>query len=104
MSLDKTLYDIDRWMCIALTILFLIFMISGYMITKVFIDRFWGIVLHTQLDLPIMAVFITHFSIQLRFFLVRRKVESKAVTILVPILVCLISLAFIVYLDQFFSL
>ena len=104
MSLNITLRDIDRWISVALLVLFFVFMISGYMITKGFIDRSWGILLHTQLTLPIMAVFITHVAVQLRFFLIRRRIRSRVLVNLTPLLLGLVSFAFILYLDQFFSL
>ena len=104
MSLSSTLRDIDRWVSVALLVLFFVFMISGYMITKGFIDRSWGILLHKQLTLPIMAVFTTHIVIQLRSFLIRRRIRSQMLINVMPLILGLISFAFILYLDQFFSL
>lgn len=93
---------IDAWSSIVLLILFFIFMVSGYMITRGLISRYWGILLHTQLDLPIMAVFTVHFTLQLRFFLAKRKLVGGRFLNLITLLVSLLSIDFIVYLDLFF--
>lgn len=79
-------------------------MVTGYMITRGFIDRFWGILLHTELDLPIMFVFSIHFASRLRFFLIRRKLAPRLVLNLITLLVGSLSFGFIVYLDFFFQL
>lgn len=104
MSLNITLKDIDRWVSVALLVLFFVFMISGYMITKGFIDRSWGLILHRQLTLPMMAIFTSHVSIQIRFYLIRRKTRSQELINLIPMLFGIVSFALILYLDQFFSL
>lgn len=88
----------------ALLVLFFVFMISGYMITKGFVDRLWGLILHKQLTLPIMAIFTSHVSIQMRFYLIRRKIRSEELINLLPLLFGIVSFALILYLDQFFSL
>ncbi len=79
-------------------------MVSGYMITKGLIDRFWGLLLHTELDLPIMLVFSIHISVRLRFLLVRLNRKNKIIVNLVPLVLGTALFLFIVYLDLFFSL
>lgn len=104
MKPNELLAKIDAWSALALLILFFIFMVSGYMITKGFIDRYWGILLHNQLDLPIMAVFSIHFATRLRFFLMRRKLTDRFILNIITLFVALLSFGFIVYLDLFFRL
>ena len=79
-------------------------MVSGYMITKGLIDRFWGLLLHTELDLPIMLVFSIHISVRLRFLFVRMNRKNKIIVNLLPLIFGTILFLFIVYLDLFFSL
>jgi hypothetical protein len=102
-SLNSLLRDVDRWVTVALLVLFFVMVISGYMYTRGFIDRLWGIVLHNQLALPTMAVFLGHVSIQLRFALIRLRVKNRVVLAIIPLIFGVASFAFIYYLDQFFS-
>ena len=104
MNVNKFLSDIDHWCCVTLLVLFLIFMISGYMITKGFISRFWGLLLHTELDLPIMLLFAFHISVQLRTYLIRLRRGNAILVNLIPLLLGLMLFLFIIYLDLFFSL
>jgi len=79
-------------------------MVSGYMITRGLIDRYWDFVLHTELDLPIMAVFSAHFAVRLRFFMIRRKLTKGLVLDVITLFVGLLSFIFVLYLDVFFRL
>jgi hypothetical protein len=67
------LQTIDAWITITLLVLFFVFMVSGYMITKGILDRSIGFVLHTELDLVIMVMFSIHVAIRLRFVMARRQ-------------------------------
>jgi len=95
---------IDRIVVWLLLTLFIVMMISGYMVTKGFIDRYYGLVLHTELDLPIMAFFSIHFAINLKFMLTRWGIKNGVLVNLVPTLVGSSLFLFVLYLDQFFIL
>ncbi|MGD0551008.1 MAG: hypothetical protein ABSA81_10780 [Candidatus Bathyarchaeia archaeon] len=47
----------DRVVAWSLWALFLLMMLSGYMLTRGFIDRSWGFLAHMDLAIPIMALF-----------------------------------------------
>ena len=104
MRLNILLKRIDRAVVWALLILFLAFMISGYMITKGFLDRYIGLLLHTQLDLPIMALFVVHVTINIRYFLIRKGIRGNGRLNLSSLTIGSILFLFILYLDQFFKL
>jgi hypothetical protein len=78
--------------------------LSGYMLTKGFIDRYWGFLAHLQLAIPTMAVFSIHFVIRLRFILLRWKMNEGLPVNLVSILVGVGLFLPILYLDLFFRL
>ncbi len=103
MASSVLLRKIDRIVVWGLLVLFLVFMISGYMITRGFIDRYYGLLLHTRLDLPIMAFFSIHFSINLKFILTRRGIKN-ALANLIPAIAGSSLFLFILYLDQLFRL
>ena len=104
MKLNILLKRIDRAVVWFLLILFLVFMISGYMITRGFIDRYYGLMLHTELDLPIMIVFVVHAIINIRFFLIRKGMKDDKRLNLFSLTIGSILFLFILYLDQFFQL
>lgn len=104
MNSTTLLKRIDRIVVWGLLTLFLVFMISGYMITKGFIDRYYGLLLHTELDLSIMALFTVHFGINLKFILARWGIKNGVVVNLVPAIIGFSLFLFILYLDQFFRL
>jgi hypothetical protein len=104
LKLNQVLAKVDSWSSIALLILFFAFMVSGYMITRGLIDRYWGLLLHTELDLPIMTVFTIHFAVRLRFFLQRKKIVKGFMLNLIALLVGLLAFSFILYLDIFYEL
>ncbi len=79
-------------------------MVSGYMITKGLINRYWGILLHNNLDLPIMVVFSIHFTTRLRFFMIRRKLADGLILNIITLLVGLLSFGIIIYFDTLFNL
>lgn len=104
MNLNVALKRIDRIVVWALLTLFMVFMISGYMITKGFIDRYYGLILHTRLDLPIMALFTLHFIINMKFMFIRWKIKDGTIVNLICLLLGSGLFLLILYLDQFFQL
>ncbi|WP_455367341.1 hypothetical protein [[Eubacterium] cellulosolvens] len=104
MNINIVLKKIDTLIVWILLLLFLVFMVSGYMITRGFLHRYYGLLLHIQLDLPIMFFFILHAFINIRFFIIRSKVRHKQLLQIVSILVGVLMFIFIIYLDQFFGL
>jgi len=101
---DTILKRIDRTVVWALLTLFLVFMITGYMVTRGFIDRYYGLILHTELDLLIMLLFVMHVSINMRLILIRHGVRNNLVSNLSPLMIGAGLFLFILYLDQFFHL
>jgi hypothetical protein len=95
---------IDRVIAWALWAAFLLMTVSGYMITKGFINRYWGFLAHLELAIPAMLLFTVHFAIRLRFILLRWKMKEGLVLNLVTVLVGLVLLLPILYLGFFFSL
>jgi hypothetical protein len=79
-------------------------MLSGYMLTKGFVDRSWGLVAHLQLAIPIMALFTVHFTIRLRFILLRWKMKEGLLVNLVPVLVGILILLPILYLGLVYGI
>jgi len=77
--------------------------VSGYMITKGFINRYWGFVAHLELAIPAMLLFTVHFAIRLRFILLRWKMKEGVLLNLATLLVGLVLLLPILYLGFFFS-
>jgi len=78
--------------------------VSGFMLTKGFIDRYWGFLAHFDLAVPTMAVFTIHFAIRVRFMLLRWKSKGGLLLNLVPVLVGVAIFLPILYLDLFFRL
>ena len=104
MKLNYILARIDSWSTVVLLILFFTFMVSGYMITKGLIDRYWGFLLHTELDLLIMTVFTVHFAIRLRFYLLRKKIMKGLALNVLTLLTGACAFSSILYLDLFYGL
>lgn len=84
--------------------MFLLMTLSGYMLTKGFIDRAWGFLAHLQLAIPAMALFTIHFAIRLRFILLRWKMNEGLLVNLLSILVGVGLFLPILYLDLFYRL
>ncbi len=84
--------------------MFLLMTVSGFMLTKGFINRYWGFLAHFDLAIPTMAVFTIHFAIRLRFMLLRWKMKEGLLLNLVPVLVGATLFLPIAYLDLFFRL
>jgi len=97
------LSKIDRVIAWALWAAFLLMTVSGYMITKGFINRYWGFVAHLELAIPAMLLFTVHFAIRLRFILLRWKMKEGVLLNLATLLVGLVLLLPILYLGFFFS-
>ena len=94
----------DRVVAWSLWALFLLMMLSGYMLTRGFIDRSWGFLAHMDLAIPIMALFTVHFTIRLRFMLLRWKTKEGLLVNLVPILVGILIFLPILYLGLFYGI
>jgi hypothetical protein len=84
--------------------MFLLMTISGYMLTKGFIDRYWGFLAHLQLAIPAMALFTIHFAIRLRFILLRWKMKEGLMVNLLSIIVGMVIFLPILYLGFFYRL
>jgi hypothetical protein len=95
---------IDRVIAWALWAAFFLMTLSGYMITKGFINRYWGFLAHLELAIPAMLLFTVHFAIRLRFILLRWKMKEGLLLNLVTLLVGLVLFLPILYLGFFFSL
>ncbi|MBS7656083.1 hypothetical protein KEJ50_06270 [Candidatus Bathyarchaeota archaeon] len=106
MKLNIFLKKLDRVVAWVLAALFLAMMISGYMNVKGFHRGrgrgnliVLGVLLHTQLDLPIMLLFSIHFAINLKFALMRYGFKDSFGLNLFCLIIALTLLSFIVYLD-----
>jgi cytochrome b subunit of formate dehydrogenase len=102
MDLNGLLNKFDRIVAWLLLALFLLMMVSGYMLTKGFIDRYWGFVAHLQLAIPAMALFTIHFAIRIRFMLLRWKMKNGPLVNLVSVLVGVALFLPVLYLGLFF--
>ncbi|MBW2963983.1 hypothetical protein KY363_00850 [Candidatus Woesearchaeota archaeon] len=78
------LTKIGRFCAWSLIAFILLYMITGYGITKSYIvyrvfgmDRGLALKLHTYLTIPMMAAFILHVLIAVRFAMIRWKVTNK---------------------------
>jgi len=101
---NVVLTKIDRIIAWLLWAMFLLMTLSGYMLTKGFIDRAWGFLAHLQLAIPAMALFTIHFAIRLRFILIRWKMKEGLLVNLMSILVGAVIFLPILYLDLFYRL
>ncbi|WP_455283757.1 hypothetical protein [[Eubacterium] cellulosolvens] len=104
MHRNVALNSFDRVIAWLLWALFLGMTLSGYMLTKGFIDRYWGFIAHFQLAIPAMALFTVHFAIRLRFILLRWKMKEGLLVNLIPALVGAALFLPVFYLDLFFHL
>ena len=104
MDSNVALGKIDRVIAWALWAAFLLMTLSGYMITKGFINRYWGFLAHLELAIPAMLLFTVHFAIRLRFILLRWKMKEGLLLNLVTLLVGLVLFLPILYVGFFFSL
>ena len=104
MDRNVVLTKIDRIIAWLLWAMFLLMTLSGYMLTKGFIDRAWGLLAHLQLAIPAMAVFTIHFAIRLRFILIRWKMKEGPLVNLVSIIVGVALFLPVLYLGLFFRL
>jgi len=101
---NVALNRIDRVIAWLLLVLFFVMTLSGYMLTKGFIDRYWGFLAHFQLAIPTMALFAIHFAIRLRFILIKWRMKEELFVYLAPVLAGLALFLPILYLDLFFQL
>jgi len=94
----------DRIVAWSLGALFFLMVLSGYMLTKGFIDRSWGFVAHMELAIPVMALFAIHFAIRLRFILLRWRMKDGLLVNLIPILAGILVFLPILYLGLFYRI
>lgn len=104
MDRNTALNRVDRVIAWLLWALFIGMTLSGYMLTKGFIDRYWGFLAHFQLAIPAMALFTIHFAIRLRFILLRWRIKEGLLVNLTPVLVGLALFLPVLYLDLLFQL
>ena len=104
MDRNVALNKFDRIIAWLLWAMFLLMTISGYMLTKGFIDRYWGFLAHLQLAIPAMALFTIHFAIRLRFILLRWKMKEGLMVNLLSIIVGMVIFLPILYLGFFYRL
>ena len=104
MDRNLALNSVDRVIAWLLWALFLGMTLSGYMLTKGFIDRYWGFLAHFQLAIPAMALFTIHFAIRVRFILFRWRTKEGLLVNLIPVLVGFALFLPVLYLDLFFQL
>ena len=102
LDLNIALNKFDRVTAWILWALFLILTVSGYMLTKGFIDRYWGFLAHFELAVPTMAVFTIHFAIRVRFILLKWRMREGRLVNLVPVLVGVALFLPVLYLSFFF--
>ena len=101
MELNIALSKLDRVTAWILWALFLIMSVSGYMLTKGFIDRYWGFLAHFDLAVPTMAVFTVHFAIRVRFILLKWRMREGLLVNLAPVLVGVALFLPVLYLNFF---
>ena len=102
MKFNIFLKKLDRIIAWVLYAYFLLIMISGYMITRGFISRFWGILIHTDYELPIMILFSAHAAINLKFAIMRRGIRDERFLNVLSLIFGLIPFLIILYLDKFY--
>lgn len=99
MSTTKFLYKLDRILAWILYVLFMLMMISGYMITRGFLDYRLGFFIHSRFDVPAMALFSIHVAINLRTILIKRGIRDSLLLNLISLLFGLLPFIMIFYLD-----
>ena len=104
MNHSGALNRIDRVIAWLLWALFLGMILSGYMFTRGFLDRYWGFLAHLQLAIPTILLFTIHFAIRLRFVLLRWKMKEGPLVNLISLLVGVALFVPFLYLDLFFRL
>jgi hypothetical protein len=97
----KRIDQVVAWLLLAL---FFVMTLSGYMLTKGFLDRYWGFLVHFQLAVPTMALFTIHFAVRLRFYLLKWGMKDGRVVNFASLLAGAVIFLPILYLDVFFRL
>ncbi|MGC8849826.1 MAG: hypothetical protein ACP5QI_05065, partial [Candidatus Bathyarchaeia archaeon] len=92
MNFDRLLYKLDSVLAWVLYLLFILMMISGYMITRNFMSYHIGAFIHIRLDAPTMVLLSFHVAINMRRILIRRGFKGRLSRGLIPILLGLIPL------------
>ncbi|MEM3607756.1 MAG: hypothetical protein QW238_02700 [Candidatus Bathyarchaeia archaeon] len=98
LKVDRVLYRVDGILAWILYLLFMLMMISGYMITRGFLSYRIGAFIHTRLDAPTMALLSVHAAVNMRWMLTRKGI-NRLLRDLIPPLFGLIPLTIILYLD-----
>ncbi|MEM2863807.1 MAG: hypothetical protein QW569_03615 [Candidatus Bathyarchaeia archaeon] len=99
MNVDRFLYRVDGVLAWILYLLFMLMMISGYMITRGFLSYHVGAFIHTRLDVPTMALLSIHVAINTRWTLIRKGIKDRLLKDLISVLFGLTPLMIILYLD-----
>ena len=99
MNISRLLYKLDRILAWVLYGLFILMMISGYMITRGFLDYRLGIFIHNMFDVPTMALLSIHVAINVRKALMRAGVRDNSLLNLITLLIGLVPFIIILYLD-----
>lgn len=102
-NLEKFLTKVDRISAWVLLVAFILYMISGYGLTRGLIDRSLSQALHVQyLPLIVIVTFTLHVGLALRLAFVRWQAWNKfSKTVL--ILACIAFLGFFVYVELFYQ-
>lgn len=102
-NLEKYLTKIDRLAAWILLFAFILFMVSGYGLTRGLISRSLSRALHVQyLPLVIIITFIVHVGLALRMTLIRWQVWGRAAKIIL-VVCCLVFLGFFSYVELFYQ-
>jgi len=99
LNVNRLLYKLDRASAWTLYLLFMLMMVSGYMMTRGFISYRLGVFIHFGLDAPTMILLSIHTAINMRWILMRRGVRRRLPANLIPILFGLTPLIIILYLN-----
>jgi len=102
-SFEKYLTKIDRIAAWILLIAFILYMISGYGLTKGLISSSFARSLHIQLlPLIIIITFVLHVGLSIRMALIRWQIWGK-ISKAILVLACLAFLGFFIYVELFYQ-
>lgn len=102
-SFEKNLTKIDRISAWILLIAFILYMISGYGLTKGLIAQPLSRTLHVQfLPLIVIITFVLHIGLSLRMAFIRWQIWNRISKIFL-ILGCLLFLGFFIYVELFYE-
>lgn len=102
-NIEKFLTKVDRISAWVLMVAFILYMISGYGLTRGLIDISWAKVLHVQwLPLIVILSFTLHVGLALRLTMMRWQIWNKFSKV-VLILGCVLFLVFFGYVELFYN-